>query len=142
LAFALLWGGTLAAWLTTRRRKQPEPTVSASKGSGSATENEMRPGPLHAAFLAACRDNDALGARRNLLLWANAEWTGPRIRGLNALVKLIDNVEIAHQLQALDRACYAAEPWNGAALASTLTTLQLPKRTKPRGESELAPLYR
>lgn len=143
LALALLWGSTLAAWLITHRRKRPERTMgTVSDSSRSPDDKETRSPPLRAAFLAACRGNDAIAARRNLLLWANAEWTGTRIRGLNALAKLINNAEIARQLQALDRACYAADPWNGAALATAVTTLPLPKRVKPRGESELAPLYR
>ncbi len=142
LALGLLWLGTLAAWLTTRRRGRTVSMGAVADGSQSAPDNAMRAGPLRAAFLAACRDNDAIAARRNLLLWANAEWTGPRIRGLNALAKLISDAQTVRQLQALDRACYAAEPWDGAALANAVAIMQLPKRPKPHGERELAPLYR
>jgi BatD DUF11 like domain len=142
LAFAALWLGTLAAWLASRRRKHRGPTDATPKGAGPVTDNETSAGPLRSAFLAACRDNDALAARRSLLLWANAAWAGPRIRGVNALAKLLDDAQIARQLQALDRACYASEPWNGAALASALTTLPLPRRAKLQDESGLAPLYR
>jgi len=75
------------------------------------------------------------------LLWANAKWRGPRIHGLRGLAKLIGNAETTKLLNALDRACYAADPWDGTALANALPDLPLPKPTDTVNTRELAPLY-
>src|SRR6185437_7589467 len=138
LGLGLLWLATLGAWFGTRKR------ITAATNRGQIDKSPPTAGrsESRSAFLAACRANDAPAARRNLLLWANAEWKGPRIHGLNALAKLLSNSEIAGQLQALDRACYAQGSWNGQALANTLTTLPLPNRTPAHRARELAPLYR
>jgi hypothetical protein len=143
LALAVLWAGTLGAWIATHKRTRKTPGIQeGSPLNDAADASPTRSGPLRSAFLVACRDNDAPAARRNLLLWANAQWKGPRIGGLNALAKLLDNPEITRQLAALDRACYAGESWDGAALSTALNTLTLPTRPTPRSSRELAPLYR
>jgi len=145
LIFGLLWIGTLAAWLSTRKRGGPDGPAAPASGS-TAEATSMRARPLRAAFLAACRNNDAPEARRNLLLWANAQRPGDPIRGLNALAKLTDNPELTRELQSLDRACYAGASWDGTPLAALLAELPLPAPlpiSPPNGRNrELAPLYR
>jgi hypothetical protein len=138
LGFGLLWLVTLAAWLVTRKRRSP-PSASVSPDAALATANASQ---ARAAFQEACRANDAPAARRNLLLWANAKWQGPRIQGLSALAKLLENPEITRLLHALDGACYAQDPWDGAALAQALPDLTFPERTTSSKGRELAPLYR
>jgi hypothetical protein len=144
LGLGLLWIATVAAWLITRKRGgssgEPFAGESASKGDSAA----LRARPLRAAFLAACQENDAPQARRNLLLWANAERPGAPIRGLNALAKLTGDREIANELEALDRACYAGAPWTGSRLATLLTELPSVHRDPQsrRRARDLAPLYR
>jgi hypothetical protein len=76
------------------------------------------------------------------LLWANAKWRGPRIQGLSALAKLLQNPQTTGLLHALDGACYAQAPWDGAALAKALPELVFPERETPSNRRELAPLYR
>lgn len=138
LAFGLLWLVTLGAWLATRKRRSPPSTpVSAEATHAAGNASQAR-----AAFQEACRANDAPAARRNLLLWANARWRGPRIQGLSALAKLLENPETTRLLHALDAACYAQDPWDGAALAKALPELTFPDRTTPSNRRELAPLYR
>jgi hypothetical protein len=115
------------------------PTSDAAPEDSNSAANVSQ---ARSAFLTACRANDAAAARRNLLLWANAKWSGPRIQGLNALAKLLADPGITPLLQALDRACYAQDSWNGSALANALPDLKLPKRAGPSKTRELAPLYR
>ncbi|MDB6014512.1 MAG: hypothetical protein JWL65_6762, partial [Gammaproteobacteria bacterium] len=94
------------------------------------------------AFHAACRENDAAAARRDLLIWANAALPGPRIAGLNDLAKRIKDPHVAALLRALDGGCYAGDPWEGAALASAIPKLPLGEEHNKRRPGELAPLYR
>jgi hypothetical protein len=141
LALGLLWAGTIGGWLATHNRRRGHEPRGTQKDSNLATDRS-RSGPLHSAFVTACRANDPTGARRNLLLWANAQWQGPRIGGLNALAKLLDDPRITNALQALDRACYASGPWDGKALLDAVSDLTLPDRPAPRRSDELAPLYR
>jgi hypothetical protein len=139
LGFGLLWLATLGAWFATQRRRPPPPPATAAPSEdspSSASASQAR-----SAFQAACRANDPAAARRNLLLWANAKWRGPRIHGLKALAKLLGNADTAKLLNALDRACYGEGPWDGAALATALPELPLPKPAMAANRSELAPLY-
>ena len=138
LGFGLLWLVTLGAWLATRKRRSPPSGPTAPEATHAAANASQ----ARAAFQEACRANDAPAARRNLLLWANAKWRGSRIQGLSALAKLLDNPEITRLLHALDGACYAQDPWDGAALAKALPDLTFPERTTPANRRELAPLYR
>jgi hypothetical protein len=138
LGFGVLWLATLAAWLATRKRRSPP----SAPGSPEETHAAANASQARSAFQAACRANDAPAARRNLLLWANAKWKGPRIQGLSALAKLLGNPEITRLLHALDGACYAQDPWDGAALAKALPDLIFPERTTSANRRELAPLYR
>jgi hypothetical protein len=138
LGFGLLWLATLLAWLRTHKRNT-RTEVTTLDGAPVPDTDVSNP---RASFRAACRANDARAARRNLLLWANAAWTGPRILGLNALAKLIDDPAIATLLGALDRACYAGDTWTGEALVNSLPDLPFRNRTTVRRTRQLAPLYR
>jgi hypothetical protein len=135
----LLWLVTVGAWLIMRNRRPAAPAATAPDEQSASAKNASQ---ARSAFLAACRANDASAARRNLLVWANAKWSGPRIQGLNALARLLGNPQTTRLLHDLDRACYAQDPWEGSALANALPDLQLPKRSAAVGSGELAPLYR
>jgi BatD DUF11 like domain len=138
LGFGLLWLGTLAAWLATKKRRSPPSTaVSPEAPHVAANTSQAR-----AAFLEACRINDAPAARRNLLLWANAKWRGPRIQGLSALARLLENPQTTRLLHALDGACYAQDHWDGTELAKALPELAFPEGEPTSSRRELAPLYR
>lgn len=138
LGFGLLWLITVGAWLATRKR--PAPTSAPS--TPDAAHATAKASQARAAFQQACQANDAPAARSNLLLWANAVWRGPRIQGLSALAKLLENSETRRLLHALDGACYAQATWDGAALAKALPELAFPEREPPSNRRELAPLYR
>jgi hypothetical protein len=139
--FALLWLLTVVAWLWSRRRKvsitttSPRPVNVAAPPDASGARN---------AFHDACRRNDAPAARRNLLAWANAVCTDNPPTGLQALSKVLsaraDNAALTSLLLDLDRACYAGESWNGAALSQALRELPSQKKSSDRN-AELAPLY-
>jgi hypothetical protein len=141
LGLGLLWLATLGAWLLTRKRRPLAQPAAAAEGPPPDSRAAASASHARSAFLAACQANDAPAARRNLLLWANAKWSGPRITGLNALAKLLGNPETKKLLQALDRACYAHDSWEGATLANALPDLPLPKRSTVTHSGDLAPLY-
>ncbi|MGH8229224.1 MAG: BatD family protein, partial [Steroidobacteraceae bacterium] len=94
-----------------------------------------------AAFRAACARNEAAHARRQLLEWIAAEWPPPPPPGLNALARQIEDARLADLLRELDRACYAAEPWQGAPLAAALEKLPPRKRDPSDRSASIAPLY-
>jgi hypothetical protein len=140
LGLGLLWVATLAAWLLTRGRggsggrkpdSQPQEQPLSAPGKSAA----------HAAFLSACKSNNAFAARSNLLAWANSVLPEQRIRGLNGLAKVIGNDVVADLLRSLDRACYAGQPWDGAALAHVFRKWPARGNNGTEPEQKLAPLY-
>lgn len=136
LALGLLWVGTVVAWLISRRRPggiQPPPTL----GRAAPTADASR---ARSAFQAACRTNDPLAARRNLIAWVNAEVPIERIAGLAALGKRIEDSNTVRLLRELDRACYVGGTWNGAPLVAALDELNL-ERPEAARKPALAPLY-
>jgi BatD DUF11 like domain len=141
-ALALAWLGTLAAWLRLRRRlgRQGSPAAPVSSSGPAATAS--RAAASRSAFRRACQLNDPTAARRHLLAWVAAAWPGEPPRGLNALARSVDDLEVARLIRELDRACYADEPWQGAALGEALP--DLPKRAaalRRRSSADLASLY-
>jgi hypothetical protein len=131
LALALLWLGTVLAWVISRRPARKAAPLNAPKA--------------RAQFHAACRRNDAHGARGALLAWAATAWPESPPRSLAALSRRISDEKISALLVQLGRALYRGAPWDGAALAGAIN--ELPPRggaasdgTKDGGG--LAPLYR
>jgi hypothetical protein len=146
LTFALLWLGTLAAWVYTRRRGPSVPKATTF-ATGDQTDD---PGARQAenAFRKACADNQPRAARQQLLAWAHARWPQARVAGLNALAERLQNEKVRELLRELDRACYAGGgEWRGAPLAQSLK--HLPKADagtlNPTGDANkrttLAALY-
>jgi hypothetical protein len=138
LGFGLLWIATLIGWFRSRRRV----TTGAAAPTHAGQQSSPDKSSARAAFQAACRANDAGAARRNLLVWANAVLPGPRVVGLSDLAKRLKDPQITAVLRALDRGCYAGDPWDGTALAAALTTLQPGDQKTDVKPRELAPLYR
>jgi hypothetical protein len=137
LGLGILWVATLIGWLMSRRRAAPAATNSPRAGEPPAADKSG----ARAAFHAACQSNDAGAARRNLLLWANAVLPAPRIVGLSDLAKRIDDPQLETLLRALDRGCYAGDPWDGAALAAAIPKLVVGEQEAVNKPRELAPLY-
>ena len=137
LALGLLWVGTLVAWLVSRTRpggSQPPPKAVGAVPTADASR-------ARSAFQSACRGNDALAARRNLIAWANAVAPDHKILGLSALGKRIKDSNTTRLLHDLDRACYVGGTWDGAALAAALQELTPRERPEAAGKPALAPLY-
>jgi hypothetical protein len=137
LALGLLWVGTVVAWLISRRRPggiQPPPTLGRAAPPADASR-------ARSAFQAACRTNDPLAARRNLIAWVNAEAPTERIAGLSALSKRIEDSNTVRLLRDLDRACYVGGNWDGTALAAALNELMLRERPEAASKPVLEPLY-
>lgn len=127
------------------REASPGEGLGATPEAGRrSTPASLVPGAAtaRAAFRLACRRNEAAGARRHLLAWVRAAWPESAPTGLNALAKQVDDPSLAALIQALDRACYAGEPWSGEALDAALADLPRPKRGSADQSSDLAPLYR
>ncbi len=121
LALGLLWLATLAAWWWTRRAhpRSQAPLVA----DRVARVDPIAYGAARKAFRQACRDHDALAARRHLLDWARANWPQDPPLGLNALARRLPDARQRGLLRELDRACYAGGDWNSAQLVDALTTL-------------------
>ena len=135
-ALAAGWLLTLATWWWRNRRSR-----SAARGvqghdqSGNAARARRQ-------FLAACKANDAVNARRTLLEWAAAHWPQDPPRGLQSLAQRMQDPVVQEALDVLDRAVYApAGSWDGAVLARCLP--QLPKQSSGSAgrAAVLAPLY-
>lgn len=136
--FAALWLVTLGGWLSTRRRgRRPAASTRPRSARRPAPPD---PSKERAAFRAACASDDAVGARRHLLAWAEGAW-GSAPAGLNALAAAFGETTTASLLRELDRACYGGSPWRGEPLAAALA--ELPSRTaRPhRDRPGLSPLY-
>jgi hypothetical protein len=120
LALALLWIATLAMWALWARRKRigMRAVATASPAGANKAAGSQR------AFQQACRDGDAGAARRALLDWARDVYGDSAPAGLNALALRLDDPALSVLLHELDRACYAGAPWNGDALAKSLTQLR------------------
>jgi hypothetical protein len=154
VALALLWLATMLAWWRTRGRRGMAPSAvagaasaqAAAAGSAPQSAAPVAPQSLHAAqartqFQQACARDDAHAARRALLAWVAAAWPDESIAGLDALAKRLHDDAITARLQELDRACYAAAPWQGAALLAVLKELPRVADRSSGGGGGLAPLY-
>ena len=134
-ALALLWVGTVVAWLWSRRtrRARPAPPPRESRPD-AATERT--------AFHAACARNDAAAARRHLLGWMSGAWNVPAT-SLNPLLAASREPHLQRLLQELERACYGGGHWTGLALAQALRELPARRDEGSRsGRDTLPPLYR
>ncbi len=138
LGLAALWLLTLLGWVVSRRRKAPPRSTSRPPPSPGARSD---PAAARAAFIAACRHDDALAARRHLLAWAAGLW-GSAPSGLNAIAARTGDPRSAELLRDLDRACYVGGDWHGQALAEAIAELPKNPGKKDRGHKPLAPLYR
>lgn len=131
LALALLWLGTVLAWIISRRPPRKAASLSAPKA--------------RAQFQVACRRNDAQSARGALLAWAATAWPESPPRSLAALARRVGDDKISALLLQLGRALYRGAPWDGAALAAAIN--ELPPRGGAMSDGNangggLAPLYR
>jgi hypothetical protein len=138
LGLAALWILTLLGWAVSRRRKAP-PGPTSRPASPPAPRPD--PAAARAAFIAACRRDDALAARRHLLAWAAGLW-GSAPSGLNAIAARTGDPRSAELLRDLDRACYVGGDWHGQALAEALPDLPKAPGRKDPGRKSLEPLYR
>jgi hypothetical protein len=131
LVLALLWLGTVLAWIVSRRPARKAAPLSAPKA--------------RAQFQNACRRNDAQGARGALLAWAATAWPETPPRSLAALARRLGDDKISVLLLQLGRALYRGAPWDGAALAAAISELPLRGGAAEGAGSDaggLAPLYR
>lgn len=131
-----------AGWLLTliygwRRRTRQQPPAP----TGSAARPEKASAARH-RFLAACRADDATGARRALLDWAALHWPEDPPAGLQALAGRLPEPTARAALVELDRTLYkGAVEWSGATLAQQLTRLPRAAADAADRGVRLAPLY-
>lgn len=132
-ALALLWAGTVAAWLWSRRRRsRPAPPPPRETRPDAAAERT--------AFHTACARNDAPAARRHLLGWLSGAWNVPAT-SLNPLLAASREPQLQALLQDLERACYGGGHWTGLALAQALRELPARRESGRAGRDTLPPLY-
>jgi hypothetical protein len=130
LALALLWVATLIAWWRERRRASSAPKEKPV--APSPVIKTARPSAALKTFHEACRNNQALAARQNLLAWARTTWPEHPPTGLNALAERLSDTQLTPLLQELDRACYTLSDWHGAALAQALKVGPSIKKTSAK----------
>lgn len=136
LALALLWLATLCAWWLHVRALRTPATPRAKP-----ERKAVKAGDGRKAFAQACRQNDPLGAQRELLNWARQTDPAHPPGGLSAIAQRVNQPHVTALLQELDRACFAGADWNGDALAKALTSLGDREKTQKRKSSDLDPLY-
>jgi hypothetical protein len=141
----LLWLATVIAWVW--RATHPAARSRTPKVTGLSPEGPRNGAGASAAsraFQQACRQNDALAARRHLLAWAGEVLKPESPAGLGALARTLNDPAVTPLLGELDRACFAGgeeHHWNGAALARVLNVLPAARHTQPRRGEGLASLY-
>ncbi len=134
----------------------PQPSSARADAKAAALAATQVPGQVRAAapraaradaararrqFHEACRRNEAPAARRWLLAWAAAAWPAPAPTGLAALAKRCADPQLDMHLAALDRACYAGDAWDGAALADALKELPPGAAQEKTRGADIEPLY-
>jgi hypothetical protein len=138
-ALGLITLGVLSVWGLQRLRRSAR-VKSPTPSTGSVPP--LAAAHARAAFHRACRDNDAVTARRHLIEWAHAVWPDDSFAGLKGLVVRVADPALPHLLSELDRACYAGSEWRGDALLNALPGLssKSPRATaKPTGLADLYP---
>lgn len=113
-AMALLWLGTLGAWVWTRRRGPRPDSASPVQPSTAPALSEAT---ARRTLLQACRDHDPRAARQAVLAWGRA--TGPQQAsiGIHALARRLGDPALTDALHELERACLGPAAWKGDALA-------------------------
>lgn len=140
-AMALGWLATLLLWWRSRSR----PLRSAAAGS-SATPKERRPAlrKLLRELDSACAVNDAAGARRLLLQFAEARFAPTSPRSLGALAAVLPDA-IGREVLTLEAQIYGAVPgdWDGDGLRAVLAELaEIGEPAEPPHGEPLVSLYR
>jgi hypothetical protein len=140
---ALGWLATaLAWWRSAATRRGP------ARGALVAARIGVQRAPSERKLLrdvdAACAANDADGARRALLAWAELRFSAPP-RSLGALASELPE-PAAHEILALEAHIYGTAPgrWDGRALAAGLAQLDAAhgRAGATAKEEPLMPLYR
>ena len=136
-ALAIGWLLTVVLWwAVTRRARHGAPETQPTASSSVAANTARR------QFLAACRADDAITARRTLLAWAAAHWPIDPPQGLEVLAQRLEDPETRAALAELNRALYKeGGQWSGARLAKYLQRLPKPDAGAGEAKPVLAPLY-
>jgi hypothetical protein len=135
------WLATALAWLWSRRTTRP--ALQSARGSGAAAAKSKGGKPLR-DLDAACRVNDADGARRALLKWAEQRFPDSPPRSLGALAAALP-AEPAREVLDLEAHLYGAAPgaWDGAALRGLMRAFEANHAGAATAEEDpLVPLYR
>lgn len=129
------------AWSLSRRRGRK----ALPMGSTSPIDRDgirVHGSEARKALRLACDSNDASGAAKALLAWAEATWPGDAPRNLGTLVPRL--VRGPDEVRRLERRLYAPESgrWEGAALWRALQGgLSEPDTPERAPGEELDPLY-
>ena len=140
-AVALAWLATMLLWWRSRSRESVRRAVGAT-----ATATERRPAlrKILRELDSVCAVNDAAGARRLLLQFAEVRFAPAPPRSLGAFAATLPE-PIGREVLALEANIYGAAPgdWDGEGLQAALPGLAAVGETieGPPGEP-LVPLYR
>jgi hypothetical protein len=139
---ALGWLATLLLWW---RSRSGGPLRSAAAGA-TAAATERRPAlrKILRELDSTCAVNDAAGARRLLLQFAEVRFAPAPPRSLGALAAVLPD-SIGREVLALEAHIYGAVPgdWDGEGLRAVLAALaQIGETAEPPRAEPLVPLYR
>jgi hypothetical protein len=135
---AVLWIVTLLLWWRSRASRPVTRKVERPVERSASAKKLLRD------VQAACAVNDADGARRSLLTWAETRYAAAPPRSLGALAARLP-ADLAREVLDLESHIYGADSgrWDGQALAGALATLQSANSNDSHQDDEpLLPLYR
>ena len=132
LLFLMLWLITTALWYRSRPEKTEfEELPRKSNWSKKSLEQ-------------ACRSNDPVQTRNQLIAWARDTWSQDNITGLYQLKAKIHDPALIQQLNKLDAVLFSEKKsdWSGTALLEAFTRAQM-SMSNPQDsvESIIPPLY-
>ncbi len=140
VGLGVAWVATLCAWYMVHRRNRRKERSIATQQTTSAPIRTNTAAERN-AFRAACRDNDAVAARRHLLAWASNVWPDDPPVGMQGLAARLENAALTNLLRDLDRAVYGGGKWRGTELSNALNELSAAKEKRKDKDGELAALY-
>lgn len=135
--FAILWLLTLGAWwwssrsAPAKRRRAPEPEAPpVQKQQGALLKKARR----------AATEHDGAGLRTAMLEWARLQWPDAAPRSIGELAERVAS-PLADELRALSAASYSKDggEWNGAALASALSSINVIQRGRETSADDPLP---
>jgi hypothetical protein len=128
-----VWIATLVFWFKSAKLKNPIQNIQPGAGNYSRKSLQQ-----------ACRTNNPLGTRNELIAWARQNWPEKNITGLHQIKHLAGSTSFMDELGRLDEALFSPveENWSGEALWNAfLIEQQRPATRSSERAAVIPPLY-